>query len=138
MEHLRPFEYSLIAVVLESSISELISIGFLENNDLLYSKPYSSNIYYLAKLAIYGYAVSGFAIQSLQFPNLLFEQNPLLFSSYKQKTLTLSSKKPKLFFHNNITTLLFTFHFFSVIYPSSLNIDVLLLLQIHLLQMLIS
>ena len=41
-------EQTLTTVGLESSISELIKIGFMENSDFLYVKPYSSRIYFRA------------------------------------------------------------------------------------------
>ena len=55
----------------ESSISELIRIGFIENRESLYVKLYSSRRYLRARFAIYEKAVPGLALQSLQLPRRL-------------------------------------------------------------------
>ena len=58
-----------MTVGLESSTSAADKIGFIENKEWLYVNCKSSDKYFFAKVDMYGHALNGFAIQSLQFPN---------------------------------------------------------------------
>ena len=70
--------WTRLTVGRESSISDALRMGFIENSDPRYEKPYSSFSYLRARFDIYGHADSGFAGQSLQLPSAAALQNPSL------------------------------------------------------------